>query len=64
MIIVLNEYIMPIKYKNLELLVTMAKRKRELENGLKLFKRFDIENDTTNQKPLPNKSIIVYKKPK
>jgi hypothetical protein len=55
---------MPIKYKNLELLVIMAKRKRELENGLKLFKRFDIENDTTNQKPLPNKSIIVYKKPK
>jgi len=64
MIIVLNEYIMPIKYKNLELLVTMAKRKRELENGLKLFKRFDIENDTNEQKPLPNKSIVIYKKPK
>ena len=55
---------MPVKYKNLSLLITMANRKRELENGLKLFKRFDLENDTTNQKPLPNNSIIVYKKPK
>jgi len=55
---------MPIKYKNLGLMITMANRKRELENGLKLFKRFDLENDTTNQKPLPNTSIIVYKKPK
>ena len=55
---------MPIKYKNLGLMITMANRKRELENGLKLFKRFNLENDTTNQKPLPNKSIIIYKKPK
>ena len=55
---------MPVKYKNLGLLITMVNRKRELENGLKLFKRFDLENDTTNQKPLPNTSIIVYKKPK
>ena len=55
---------MPVKYKNLSLLITMANRKRELENGLKLFKRFNLENDTTNQKPLPNTSIIVYKKPK
>ncbi len=64
MIIVVIKCIMPIKYKNLELLVIMAKRKRELENGLKSFKCFDIETYTNEQKPLPNKSIVIYKKPK
>ena len=64
MIIVVIKCIMPIKYKNLELLVIMAKRKRELENGLKSFKRFDIETYTNEQKPLPNKSIVIHKKPK
>jgi|SaaInlStandDraft_2_1057019.scaffolds.fasta_scaffold1007892_1 hypothetical protein len=55
---------MPVKYKNLGLLITMANRKRELENGLKLFKRFDIETYINEQKPLTNKSIVIYKKPK
>ena len=62
----LNVY-MPIKYKNLSLLVTMSKRKRMLDDGLKIFKRFDFSKgvvEVTNEQTSSNKSIILYKKPK
>jgi len=58
---------MPIKYKNLSLLVTMSKRKRMLDEGLKIFKRFDFSKETvevTNEQTSSNKSIVLYKKPK
>ncbi len=58
---------MPIKYKNLGLLVMMSKQKRMLDDGLKSFKRFDFSKGTvevTNEQTSSNKSIVLYKKPK
>lgn len=58
---------MPVKYKNLIILIMMSKRKRMLDDGLKQFKRFDFSKgvvEVTNEQTSSNKSIILYKKPK
>lgn len=58
---------MPVKYKNLTILIMMSKRKRMLDNGLKQFKRFEFSKgvvEVTNEQTPHNTSIVPYKKPK
>ena len=58
---------MPVKYKNLTILVMMSKRKRMLDNGLKQFKRIIFSegtNEVVNEQTPHNTSIVPYKKQK